>query len=264
MSVMDHWPVVGLTDDRLAELGRMVRQMQKDAEAAIGIQIDEEENGELALSHRPDTTADADVSWAELGRLATVQRLGTIMAEVLAAMGDTLDAVRQRNLPKLLACESVLHDRLGYAGPALQDAEAEGVNVSWGPAVETIAHARMLQRSVQLVRVLTPDDTPPKDTRAERDQDELKENLAGQDKEESTDIAPPGDYPTPENYKRDKWIYEQRKSGKILADIVSELTKHPEWMGLDSDNGIREAVMRYATYHSLPIPRVKPGPRAKG
>ena len=71
-------------------------------------------------------------------------------------------------------------------------------------------------------------------------------------------------YSTPENYERDKWIYEQSKAGRTIPEIIRDLTERPEWYPLDSDNGIRDAVKRYANYAGLPVHRGRPGkPRGR-
>jgi hypothetical protein len=77
--------------------------------------------------------------------------------------------------------------------------------------------------------------------------------------------APKATYPTPENYERDKWIYEQREAKRTIADIRSDLeTNTHGWEPLYSDNGIREAVARYAKHSGLPRPKGRPGkPRGR-
>lgn len=68
-----------------------------------------------------------------------------------------------------------------------------------------------------------------------------------------------GGYPTPDNYYRDEWIYEQSKAGRTIPQIRSDLNERSEWYPLESDNGIRDAVKRYANYAGLPVPRKRPG-----
>jgi hypothetical protein len=67
-------------------------------------------------------------------------------------------------------------------------------------------------------------------------------------------------YPTPDNLERDGWIYEQRRARRTIPDIQSELgnNKHG-WEPLFSDNGIRDAVERYAKHFALPRPKSRPG-----
>ncbi len=71
---------------------------------------------------------------------------------------------------------------------------------------------------------------------------------------------PPADYPTPDNYKRDKWIYEQRAAKETIPNIKTQLENNKEgWEPLFADNAIREAVKRYARYHGLKVPKGKSG-----
>ena len=70
----------------------------------------------------------------------------------------------------------------------------------------------------------------------------------------------PSGYPTPENYERDKWIYEQRKAGRTIPQIIDELANNKRrWGPLNADNSIREAEKRYANFHGLRVPKMKPG-----
>ncbi|HUT91491.1 MAG TPA: toll/interleukin-1 receptor domain-containing protein [Thermoguttaceae bacterium] len=76
------------------------------------------------------------------------------------------------------------------------------------------------------------------------------------------DINPAAAYPTPDNYERDKWIYEQRRAGRTIPEIQGDLNQ-TKWYLLDSPNGIRDAVKRYANYAELPVPKSRPGKRRK-
>ena len=69
-------------------------------------------------------------------------------------------------------------------------------------------------------------------------------------------------YSDPSNYTRNKWLYEQRRSGLTISALRTELTskcKETGWYPIDSDSGIRDAIMSYAAHHGLKIPRGRPG-----
>ena len=97
----------------------------------------------------------------------------------------------------------------------------------------------------------------------------LNEYQAGQPGLVSPDVADePGEqseerkssYSRPEIFDRDKWIYEQRQSGRTIREIQTELTNNrQEWDPLWSGNGIRDAVKRYADFEGLPRPKGRPG-----
>jgi len=72
-------------------------------------------------------------------------------------------------------------------------------------------------------------------------------------------------YPTPDNFERDKWVYEQRKARKTIPDIIQELeTNTHGWEPLYSDTGIRDAARRYAEHLGVSPPKGKPGrPRGR-
>lgn len=71
-------------------------------------------------------------------------------------------------------------------------------------------------------------------------------------------------YPTPDNYERDKWIYEQHHANKTIREIHEGLEQRAhahDWEPLTSDNGIREAWKRYARHHGLLIKKGRSGPK---
>lgn len=75
--------------------------------------------------------------------------------------------------------------------------------------------------------------------------------------------CPPG-YPIPDDYERDKWIFEQRKAGRTNPDIIRELETKRGWTPLYSPDSIRDAVRRYCLHHHLPVPQGRRGrPRTK-
>lgn len=68
------------------------------------------------------------------------------------------------------------------------------------------------------------------------------------------------DYPTPDNFDRDKWIYEQRKAGKSIPVIRNDLERNKRgWEPLYSENGIRDAANRYADHIRVARPTGRPG-----
>jgi hypothetical protein len=66
-------------------------------------------------------------------------------------------------------------------------------------------------------------------------------------------------YPIPDDYERDKWIYEQRKAGKTNPDIIRELGSRSGWTPLYSEDSIRDAVKRYCLHHGLSVPQGRRG-----
>lgn len=91
---------------------------------------------------------------------------------------------------------------------------------------------------------------------------------------EPQDLAAGGDddqdaakarYPTPDNYERDKWIFEQRQARRIIREIQDELSENKHgWEPLYSVNGIRDAADRYAKHLGIPTPKARPGkPRGR-
>jgi hypothetical protein len=57
-------------------------------------------------------------------------------------------------------------------------------------------------------------------------------------------------YRDPDNYWRNVWLYEQRKSGKNNSFILAELAKRAEeFAPIESDNAIRMAIDSIAGYH---------------
>lgn len=67
-------------------------------------------------------------------------------------------------------------------------------------------------------------------------------------------------YSDPDNYDRDKWLYEQRKLGRTLPDIRDEMEGvRTQWARIDSDSGMRSAIERYCRHHHLKVPQGKRG-----
>lgn len=67
------------------------------------------------------------------------------------------------------------------------------------------------------------------------------------------------DYPTPDNYERDRWVYEQRQAGRTIPEIQEGLSAKHGWEPLYSPNGIREAVKRYANHLGVSPPKARSG-----
>jgi hypothetical protein len=78
---------------------------------------------------------------------------------------------------------------------------------------------------------------------------------------ELTDPLPP--YDNPENYARDKWIYENMPlyTCQSLSVELKKLEKAKGWSFIKSPNAIKAAAKKFALYHNLPI-RDFSGPRA--
>jgi hypothetical protein len=53
---------------------------------------------------------------------------------------------------------------------------------------------------------------------------------------------------------RDKWIYERVLAGVRLAKIKSDLKKRKSWEPIESEQGIRQAAIRYAKRNNRPRP----------
>lgn len=62
-------------------------------------------------------------------------------------------------------------------------------------------------------------------------------------------------YPTPNNYARDKWIYENidRYSCAKLSVKLKETGKPHHWALVTSRNGLKDAAKKYAGYAGLPV-----------
>jgi len=71
-------------------------------------------------------------------------------------------------------------------------------------------------------------------------------------------------YRDPDNYRRNVWLYEQRKAGRTNAAILADLgTKAAQFAPLESENALRAAIDSIANYHRWPILKGKAGrPRA--
>jgi hypothetical protein len=70
-------------------------------------------------------------------------------------------------------------------------------------------------------------------------------------------------YPTPDNYERDKWLYEQKKRGVTVPRLVSELLNEFYVNVLDwepiGESGIRNAIQRYCKHFPLDFPKGRSG-----
>jgi hypothetical protein len=70
----------------------------------------------------------------------------------------------------------------------------------------------------------------------------------------------PAGYSIPDDYARDKWIYEQRIAGRTNPEIIDALRDNKNrWTPLYSDDSIRDALKRYCLYHGLPVPQGRRG-----
>src|SRR5262249_41924606 len=67
-------------------------------------------------------------------------------------------------------------------------------------------------------------------------------------------------YRDPDNYWRNVWLYEQRRSGKTNATILSELSaRASEFAPLESENALRSAIDSIANHHRWPVLKGRPG-----
>jgi hypothetical protein len=67
-------------------------------------------------------------------------------------------------------------------------------------------------------------------------------------------------YRDPDNYWRNVWLYELRKSGKTNAAIIAELSaRAAEFAPLESENALRNAIETIAQYHQWPVLKGKAG-----
>ncbi|NLS94301.1 MAG: toll/interleukin-1 receptor domain-containing protein [Planctomycetaceae bacterium] len=73
-----------------------------------------------------------------------------------------------------------------------------------------------------------------------------------------------GAYPIPDDYERDKWIYEQRLAGATNPEIIEALEGNKNcWGPLTSEDSIRDAIKRYCLFHRLKVPQGRRGRPAK-
>lgn len=67
-------------------------------------------------------------------------------------------------------------------------------------------------------------------------------------------------YQDPDNYQRNVWLYELRKSGMTNAAIRAELDKRAtEFSTLESENALRNAIESIAVHHGWPLLQGKAG-----
>jgi len=69
-------------------------------------------------------------------------------------------------------------------------------------------------------------------------------------------------YSDPDNYSRNKWLFEQRQSGLTMSALPLALhakCEETHWYPLDSESGIRDAIRSYAAFHGLPFPQGRRG-----
>ena len=70
-------------------------------------------------------------------------------------------------------------------------------------------------------------------------------------------------YPTPDNFERDKWLYEQKKRGVVVPRLVLELlnefyVNELAWESME-ESGIRAAIHRYCDHVGLIFPAGRSG-----
>jgi hypothetical protein len=53
--------------------------------------------------------------------------------------------------------------------------------------------------------------------------------------------------------ERDKWIYEQKRGGRKIVDILTKLDNHEDWEPLVDADGIRNAVRRHTELRGLSV-----------
>lgn len=62
-----------------------------------------------------------------------------------------------------------------------------------------------------------------------------------------------------DNHERDEHIYRECRKGTAYAQIRRDVKNHQGWWSLDTDQGIRQAAMRFAVKHKLPLPEPRRG-----
>lgn len=93
-----------------------------------------------------------------------------------------------------------------------------------------------------------------------------KYNPAEQSNGKTSNFAPePATLPhwNPQTEARDKWIYEQRCSGRPDKKTEAELRQHPEWDHVGQER-IRQIAVEYAQRHGLPNPPERRAGRKPG
>ena len=241
-----------IDDGYLPQHLRDPRPMAEALDAPVGFHVANWRSQDFPATDTPE----AFLEWLRyvLQQLDSWERPGSL-AESLADAGYTpahLDWAKE--LHDAYVIVRVLQDHRGY--PAFDRDE---------PAARDLVSARTNLRAIRdWVRTNMPEgkgQDPAAGCAVETSQPQAVPELPGPVTERKAGGA---DYPTPENHERDKWIYEQRKAGRTIPEIIRDLTERPEWYLLNSDNGIRDAVKRYANYARLPVPRKRPGkPRGR-
>lgn len=95
--------------------------------------------------------------------------------------------------------------------------------------------------------------------------DEIDQIPFADGEEQGGSLLPPSDdlrssYQDPNNYWRNVWLYEQRKSGVTNAWILAALLKRgQEFAPLETDNALRSAVASIALYHRWPMQKGRAG-----
>ena len=69
----------------------------------------------------------------------------------------------------------------------------------------------------------------------------------------------------PDTEARDAWMLDLWNKGTSLGQIVRQLAKQSEnWMRIETERGVKKAIMAYAKRHGLPAPSPRKAGRQRG